>query len=53
VQSVIAAVQREGTCWCRPTAWQGCTAMRVSVSGWNTAQDDIDKSIAAVRAASR
>jgi len=27
--------------------------MRVSVSGWNTTDDDIEKSIAAVRAASR
>ena len=52
-ESVIAAIQREGTCWCGPTAWHGRTAMRVSVSGWNTTEDDIDKSIAAVRAASR
>ncbi len=51
--SVIAAIQREGTCWCGPTTWQGRRAMRVSVSGWSTTQDDIDKSIAAVRAASR
>lgn len=52
-ESVIAAIQREGTCWCGPTSWHGHAAMRVSVSGWNTTQDDIDKSIAAVRAASR
>ena len=47
---VIAAVQNEGTCWCGPTSWQGVRAMRVSVSGWSTTDDDIDKSIAAVRA---
>ena len=47
---VIAAVQNEGTCWCGPTTWQGVRAMRVSVSGWSTTGDDIDKSIAAVRA---
>jgi glutamate/tyrosine decarboxylase-like PLP-dependent enzyme len=52
-ESVIAAVQREGTCWCGPTSWRGRTAMRVSVSGWATTDADIDKSIAAVRAASR
>jgi glutamate/tyrosine decarboxylase-like PLP-dependent enzyme len=47
---VIAAVQEEGTCWCGPTTWQGRRAMRVSVSGWSTTDDDIDKSIAAVLA---
>ena len=31
----------------------GRAAMRVSVSGWNTTEQDIDQSIAAVRAASR
>jgi len=47
--AVIAAVQDEGTCWCGPTTWQGIRAMRFSVSGWSTTDDDIDKSIAAVR----
>ena len=46
---VIGAVQREGTCWCGPTVWQGRTAMRVSVSGWCTTEADIDASAAAVR----
>ena len=48
--AVIAAVQRDGTCWCGPTTWHGVRAMRISVSGWNTTEDDIDRSIAAVRA---
>jgi glutamate/tyrosine decarboxylase-like PLP-dependent enzyme len=48
--SVIAAVQDEGTCWCGPTTWQGRRAMRVSVSGWSTTEEDTDRSIAAVRA---
>jgi glutamate/tyrosine decarboxylase-like PLP-dependent enzyme len=47
--AVIAAVQTDGTCWCGPTTWQGVRAMRFSVSGWSTTDDDIDKSIAAVR----
>jgi glutamate/tyrosine decarboxylase-like PLP-dependent enzyme len=46
--TVIAAVQDDGTCWCGPTTWRGRKAMRVSVSGWNTTEDDIDKSVAAV-----
>ena len=48
--AVIAAVQDEGTCWCGPTIWQGRAAMRVSVSGWNTTERDIDRSVAAVAA---
>jgi glutamate/tyrosine decarboxylase-like PLP-dependent enzyme len=47
---VIAAVQREGTCWCGPTTWHGVRAMRISVSGWNTTEDDIDRCVGAVRA---
>jgi glutamate/tyrosine decarboxylase-like PLP-dependent enzyme len=48
--AVIAAVQDDGTCWCGPTTWHGRRAMRVSVSCWNTTEDDIDKSVAAVQA---
>jgi glutamate/tyrosine decarboxylase-like PLP-dependent enzyme len=47
---VIAAVQEDGTCWCGPTTWQGRRAMRFSVSGWSTTDEDIDRSAAAVRA---
>jgi glutamate/tyrosine decarboxylase-like PLP-dependent enzyme len=46
--AVIAAVQDEGTCWCGPTLWRGRAAMRVSVSAWNTTEQDIDRSVAAV-----
>lgn len=46
--AVISAVQAEGTCWCGPTTWQGNRAMRVSVSGWCTTEEDIDCSVAAV-----
>src|SRR5215831_12282847 len=46
--AVIAAVQDGGTCWCGPTTWRGRKAMRVSVSCWNTTEEDIDRSIAAV-----
>jgi glutamate/tyrosine decarboxylase-like PLP-dependent enzyme len=48
--AVIAAVQDEGTCWCGPTTWHDVRAMRVSVSGWSTTEEDIDRSVAAVRA---
>ncbi len=46
--AVIAAVQREGTCWAGNTVWQGRTAMRISISSWATATEDVDKSLAAI-----
>jgi glutamate/tyrosine decarboxylase-like PLP-dependent enzyme len=45
---VIVAVQREGTCWCGGTEWQGHTAMRVSVSSWATTDADVERSLAAI-----
>jgi glutamate/tyrosine decarboxylase-like PLP-dependent enzyme len=45
---VIAALQREGTCWCGNTVWQGRTAMRISVCSWATTEDDVEKSLAAI-----
>ena len=45
---MIAAVQEDGTCWCGPGTWSGGTAMRVSVSGWATTDDDADRSAEAI-----
>jgi glutamate/tyrosine decarboxylase-like PLP-dependent enzyme len=45
---VIAAVQREGTCWLGGTTWHGRRLMRVSVSNWSTTEHDIDRSVAAI-----
>ncbi|HWG21130.1 MAG TPA: pyridoxal-dependent decarboxylase [Terracidiphilus sp.] len=42
------AVQREGTCWCGTTVWQGHTAMRISVSSWATTDEDVERSLAAM-----
>jgi len=47
-KAVIAAVQRDGTCWLGGTTWAGHAAMRVSVSGWQTTTDDIEVSAAAI-----
>ncbi len=53
-RSVIERVQRDGTCWCGPTEWQGRTAMRISVSSWATRDEDVERSVAAIlRAAGR
>ena len=45
---VIRRVQRDGTCWCGGTRWDGRTAMRISVSSWATTSDDIERSLAAI-----
>ncbi len=44
----IDEIQRDGTCWCGPTIWDGRAAMRISVSGWSTTEADIERSIAAM-----
>jgi len=45
---VISELQNEGTCWCGGTEWHGHAAMRISVSGWATTDEDVDQSAAAV-----
>jgi threonine aldolase len=45
---VIERVQRDGTCWCGPTEWQGRVAMRISVSSWATRDEDVERSVAAI-----
>jgi glutamate/tyrosine decarboxylase-like PLP-dependent enzyme len=47
-EAVIAAVQREGTCWCGGTIWQGRSAMRISVSSWATTDEDVERSLDAI-----
>lgn len=47
-RAVIRAIQQDGTCWCGPTVWRGTTAMRISVIGWATTDDDVDRSIEAI-----
>jgi glutamate/tyrosine decarboxylase-like PLP-dependent enzyme len=47
-RAVVDAVQREGTCWCGGSFWQGRAAMRVSVSSWATTAEDAKRSIEAI-----
>jgi glutamate/tyrosine decarboxylase-like PLP-dependent enzyme len=47
-RAVVEAIQKDGTCWCGPTVWQGKTAMRVSVISWATTEADVDRSVAAI-----
>jgi hypothetical protein len=47
-RAVIDGVQRDGTCWCGGTEWQGRTAMRISVSSWATTGQDVEASLGAI-----
>jgi glutamate/tyrosine decarboxylase-like PLP-dependent enzyme len=52
-ERVIAELQRDGTCWCGGTVWQGQTAMRISVSSWATTAQDVELSLKAMLRAAR
>ena len=52
-RAVIERVQKDGTCWCGATEWQGRTAMRISISSWATTTDDVEMSLAAIRRIAR
>lgn len=47
-RAVVDAVQREGTCWCGPSFWQGRAAMRISFSSWATTPSDVERSFEAI-----
>jgi len=51
--ALVDAVQRDGACWCGPTLWKGGPAMRISISGWATSSEDIDRSAQAIIAAAQ
>jgi aromatic-L-amino-acid decarboxylase len=50
-RAVIDRLQRDGTCWCGATEWQDRVAMRISVSSWATTEDDVQRSLEAMRTA--
>jgi glutamate/tyrosine decarboxylase-like PLP-dependent enzyme len=52
-RAVIEEVQRDGTCWCGGTVWQGRTAMRISICNWSTRSADVERSIAAILSAAQ
>lgn len=45
---VVKEVAEEGVVFAGPTVWQGRTAMRISVSGYSTTEEDIEESVAAI-----
>ena len=51
--AVIERVQREGTCWLAGSTFRGWAVMRISIIGWQTTADDIDRSAEAILQALR
>ena len=47
-RGVIAAVQRDGTCWLGGSTWRGQAVMRISVSSAATTTEDVDASVDAI-----
>ncbi|MFC5576901.1 pyridoxal phosphate-dependent decarboxylase family protein [Lysobacter niabensis] len=47
-RAVITGVQQEGTCWLGGTTWHDLAAMRISVSNWDTSEEDVVRSAAAI-----
>jgi glutamate/tyrosine decarboxylase-like PLP-dependent enzyme len=46
--AVAAAIRAEGTAWFGNATWNGQRVMRVSVTGWSTTEDDVDRAVAGV-----
>jgi glutamate/tyrosine decarboxylase-like PLP-dependent enzyme len=52
-RQALTMVQNEGVCWLGGTRWHGMDAMRISVSNWSTADEDVDRSADAIIRAAR
>ena len=50
-RDVIARIQADGTAFLGGATWFGRHVMRISVINWSTREDDVDRSVAAVRRA--
>jgi glutamate/tyrosine decarboxylase-like PLP-dependent enzyme len=50
-ERVGEALMADGTTWITGSRWHGRAVLRVSVSGWRTTEDDVARSVEAVRAA--
>jgi hypothetical protein len=44
----LARIQRDGTCWLSGSTFKGDAVLRISVVGWQTTEEDIDRSADAI-----
>jgi cysteine sulfinate desulfinase/cysteine desulfurase-like protein len=47
--AVLADVQASGVAWMGGTTWDGRPAIRFSVSNWRTSEEDVDRTLTALR----
>jgi glutamate/tyrosine decarboxylase-like PLP-dependent enzyme len=48
---VLDAMMADGTAWMTGSRWQGRAVLRISVSNWSTTEDDVRRSLEALRSA--
>ncbi len=48
-ESVVQAMLADGTAWMTGSKWQGRSVLRISVSNWSTTEDDVRRSLNALR----
>jgi glutamate/tyrosine decarboxylase-like PLP-dependent enzyme len=48
---VVSRVQQSGEAWLGGTVWDGRRAIRISVSNWQTSDEDVERTLAAFEAA--
>jgi glutamate/tyrosine decarboxylase-like PLP-dependent enzyme len=48
-RQVAARLLRDGTAWMTPSTWHGQAVLRISVSNWRTTDEDVDRTLAALR----
>jgi glutamate/tyrosine decarboxylase-like PLP-dependent enzyme len=49
--AILSRVQQSGEAWMSGTVWDGHQAIRLSVSNWQTSEEDVDRTLAAFRRA--
>ena len=48
---VVDRMLADGVAWTSGSVWQGRAVLRISVSNWSTTEDDVERTLAALRAA--
>ena len=48
-REVAARLLKDGTAWMTPSTWHGQAVLRISVSNWRTTEEDVDRTLDAVR----
>jgi glutamate/tyrosine decarboxylase-like PLP-dependent enzyme len=48
-RKVATRLLQDGAAWMTPSTWHGQAVLRISVSNWRTADNDVDRTLAAIR----